>query len=215
MCAPFLHSEDGKISRIALWIKFACFLASLYEVLLLSYNCRSLHRLIKDFQYFTTWGVFMTFVCLSCGLYLQLSHKPQNKNSLFLAWKWYIFLFEQVFVYELIITGLFWTVLIDSMIDKPVFQDPYQMLGLKLHHSLPLLLLSIDYSISALPFIRRHITLVMPICFCYLLLNFTLTISLGKPIYDIIDWRTLRSYVIIVLAVTIGFAGFIMAHWVN
>ena len=215
MCAPFLHPEGGKISRIALGIKFLCFLASLYEMMILMYNCRSIHRFIKDFQYFTTWGVFMTFISLSSGLYLQLSDKPKDKHSPFLAWKLYIFLFEQAFVYEFIITGLFWTVLIDSMINKPVFQDPYQMLGLKMHHSLPLLLLSIDYSISAVPYVKRHLSVIMPICFIYICLNFTLTMVRGKPIYDPLNWKSVISYVLIAGAVIIGYFGYLMFYWVN
>ena len=70
LCNPLFESSDGRPKKFVVWIKFFCFLASLYEVLLLSYNCRSLRRLIVDFEYFTTWGVFMTFGCMTSSLYL-------------------------------------------------------------------------------------------------------------------------------------------------
>jgi hypothetical protein len=214
MCAPLLHPENGKVSRIALLIKFVCFLASLFEVILLIYNCGSLKRLAIDFEFFTTWGVIMTFVCMSCSLYVQLANKPKKQHSL-CAWKVYIFLFEQALVYEVIITGLFWTVLFDSMINRPIFQDPWQKLGLKMHHSLPMLLLTADYTISVVPYVKRHITLVMPVFGCYVVVNLGFTISRGKPVYDIVDWNSIRSYFIIVGAWSLGFFLFILFHWIN
>ena len=89
------------------------------------------------------------------------------------------------------------------------------MLGLKMHHSLPLILLSIEYGISAVPMVKRHITLIMPICGTYVVLNLLITVIRGRPVYDILDWKSLISFVIIIGAVVIGFAGFLLFHWIN
>ena len=89
------------------------------------------------------------------------------------------------------------------------------MLGLKLHHSLPLVLLLIEYLISAVPMVKRHITIIMPICGSYIILNLFLTIIRGKPIYDILDWKSPISFLIIIGAVLVGFGGFLAFHWVN
>jgi hypothetical protein len=90
---------------------------------------------------------------------------------------------------NVIITCFFWFLLYDAMKKIPHYaNNPTQMLGLVLHHSLPLIMLSADYLINAMPIVQRHICAILPMCGVYLLLNFYVTVSRGKPVYGIMSW---------------------------
>mmetsp|Transcript_18400 Transcript_18400/g.31464 ORF Transcript_18400/g.31464 Transcript_18400/m.31464 type:complete len:101 (+) Transcript_18400:315-617(+) len=75
----------------------------------------------KVLQYFTMWGIWMTFITLSTGLYIQFKYPTEysissqyeasKRHNPFQAWKFHIFVYELALVSEIIITIFFWTLL--------------------------------------------------------------------------------------------------------
>ena len=123
--------------------------------------------------------------------------KTVDKYSPFCAWKWYIFTFELAFSMEVIITCFFWFILYDEMSKRPPYSDSaMQMVGLVAHHSLPLIMLSVDFMINAMPVVQRHINMIVPMCSAYLFLNYYVTVSRGKPVYGIMNWKWPVGFVI-------------------
>jgi hypothetical protein len=131
--------------------------------------------------------------------------KTVDKYSPFCAWKWYIFTFELAISMEVIITCFFWFILYDEMSSRPPYSTSnIQMLGLVAHHSLPLIMLLVDSMINALPFVQRHINMIVPMCLAYLLFNYYVTVTRGKPVYGIMNWKWPVGFVIPAALLGIG-----------
>ena len=99
---------------------------------------------------------------------------------------------------------------------KPQYANSQvQMLGLVLHHALPLILLSVDYCFNAMPFVGRHVYSVMVICIVYLIFNYYVTKRRGTPVYSIMSWDDPVSFAIPICTVIIGLIIFKLLTVVN
>ena len=78
------------------------------------------------------------------------------------------------------------------------------MLGLVVHHSLPLVLLSFDFTLNCVPFAGRHVYGILAVCTSYILLNFIVTKAKGKPVYDMMGWDSLLGVLIPIMTLSVG-----------
>ena len=68
---------------------------------------------------------------------------------------------------------MFWLTLYESMKKNPAFREsPSMMAGLILDHVLPIICLTIDFIFNMVPFMRRHLIIMLGISSVYLLINF-------------------------------------------
>ena len=84
-----------------------------------------------------------------------------------------------------------------------------------MNHTFPLFALLIDYSMNAVPVIRRHVVMVYVTGLIYTMINYLGTKVFGKVIYKLITWNDTKTYVIVVglhvLLVLLFYAFF----WIN
>lgn len=181
-------------------MRLILFVLTTWEAWLLFHNLKEdkASDFVRILMYFTTWGQIFTTIAIYLGTYLTFAQtKSDDKYSPFCAWKWYILTYEIAFIIEIIITLFYWLILHSEMSQRPPYSTvPIQMVGLIVHHSLPLIMLSTDYLINAIPIVRRHIYLIVPMCSIYLFANFYVTMARGIPIYGIMDWKSVRGYTV-------------------
>lgn len=70
---------------------------------------------------------------------------------------------------------MFWLTLFEGLKKKKEFRDNQCMMaGLILDHVLPIVCLTIDFTFNMIPFMRRHLTVMLAISAFYLIFNFTI-----------------------------------------
>ena len=95
-------------------------------------------------------------------------------------------MFQLAFLSECIITPFYWFLLNNKDSYRPddmVFN--IKMVG---DHSLPLIVLLIDFSMNTVPFCNKHFVLVCAVLVLYLIVNYLVTIFRDKPVYPVLDW---------------------------
>jgi len=159
---------------------------------------------VSSSKYLTVWGRHSTWftMFLACMITditsiqeIKRSYNDSEKYDLFQAWKWFNFMFEFVFVLEICITIMFWSVL-----NKP---DMYEGIALvdtltRLDHCLPVVVLLFEFRLNSLQFCMRHFIGSLTICTIYMLVNMIVTFS-DKPVYDVIDWQSYMGGVVVPL----------------
>ena len=106
---------------------------------------------------------------------------------------------------ELIITPVFWLLLWQYRHDMEEFKLFWFRLQLVIDHSLPLVVLMIDYVfLNALSFIPRHFVFVSAASIAYMLLNMAATLHLGQPLYPFIDWKGVTGFCLVPLGMMFG-----------
>lgn len=75
-----------------------------------------------------------------------------------------------------------------------------------------LTLLSIDFLFNTVHFKKRNLFIVAVVGTAYGVWNFMIVMYTGKPIYDIMDWRSTASYIFI-LGATSGMLLMFMLGW--
>jgi len=136
--------------------------------------------------------------------------KEEDKFSIFRAWKWYIYFNEVALVVETLVSLFFWLLLYKDMVKNPRYEDPVKYLELIIDHILIIFLL-LDFMVSTVPFVRRHIKAMVPIGVSYLTLNFIVTKYQGRPIYNVISWDSWLS--MLILAITLLVSVFIFLFY--
>ena len=71
-------------------------------------------------------------------------------------------------------------------------------LGTVMNHSVPLLLLTIDYFLAYHVIVKRHIKISGVVLLAYGIVNLSFTWA-GKPIYSLID-NSFKGYILLILA---------------
>ena len=116
-------------------------------------------------------------------------------------------------IVEVIVTLVFW-ILLSPLIN-------FEKIGTALYyqviidHSLPLACLLIDYSINAVPIIRRHLIGILIYGVIYLLINFSIVKITGYAVYPFLKWNDWSS--ILISAFLIVFSGitFLLLYLLN
>jgi hypothetical protein len=76
---------------------------------------------------------------------------------------------------QIIITLMFWLTLFEGIRKLPAYRDSTTMMaGLVLDHVLPIVCLTIDFMFNMIPFMRRHLSIMLAVSTLYLIFNFTI-----------------------------------------
>lgn len=109
-------------------------------------------------------------------------------------------------VYELIIIPLFWTVIFPGFVrnrhngrdlpDIDDFRNPEDAQALEfvivagvLDHSVPLIVLMIDFSYNCIPFVWRHFLITLAVAIVYMIFNVVYSIVVDA-IYPMVDYSS-------------------------
>lgn len=131
-------------------------------------------------RFLTMWGMFFTTFLFFLSLFLGLGcSKTTSKHSPFALWKWYIFIFELSLTLEIFITLFYWLVLYPSAPPKKTWLKAF---GESINHALPFFCLMVEWAMNVIPFVKRHCSLLMVVCICYMVTNLVYTIKV-KPVY--------------------------------
>lgn len=121
---------------------------------------------------------------------------------------------------EAIITPLFWSLLWAVAKDLPQFDGTWRKLALVLDHSLPFVLLCIDFIfLNAIPYLRRHVVIIFALGTVYLLLNMIVVLAVlppGQTIYPFMSWDGFTGFVLVPIGMYLfGFAAILFLEWVT
>ena len=89
------------------------------------------------------------------------------------------------------------------------------MASLILDHILPIICLTIEFSLNLVPFMRRHLLIILIITVSYLVINFTIVKMSDKLIYVIFKWKTLTDYIFPTLLILFGIGIFIIIEFIT
>ena len=164
------------------------------------------------FAFLTIQGVFISalvFLLLSIDM---ISFQKNNQELYFkYLWKVCTILFELVFAIELTITLIFWVVL------YPLFDDFTDRSGFfifnVLAHGAILIILWIENILSSVTFKNQHWYILVVYCVLYSILNAIVVLEIGEPIYPIITWTDLMSYVWILASTVVSLIHFFIGCW--
>lgn len=56
-------------------------------------------------------------------------------------------------------------------------------------HSMPMLSIIIDFFVNGVPFVPRHFSIMAVFASIYMAINYTFTVTNGRPVYDIMNWK--------------------------
>ena len=115
-----------------------------------------------------------------------------GSSSPWCLWKLAVFLFETSLTFEVIITIFFWAVLFP---DQDTAFDPFDFID----HIAPFLILVIEYSMNRIPFSMRHMPLSLALLLVYGIVNMCYSLVTGDPVYPVLTWLDVESYVIAVI----------------
>ena len=154
---------------------------------------------IKQFEFLTIWGLFITFLTFTFSCYqiffsYKVDEAEENKNKPFVAWKIHIILFELALVMELVITPFFWLFLWPGI--KSTQLEGWHFPNIVCPHFVPLFFLLIDYSYNQIPFIKRHLFIMLFVTVSYLIVNLVCTKVSGIPVYPIMTWDSFGTCMI-------------------
>ena len=143
----------------------------------------------SNFLYLTIWGLLLTFFSFLVGNFVYPSKQatdPSQKHSLFLAWKWHMFLNNIALTTVIIVSSYYWLVLFPffGVGGSLNFQDV-------IDHVLPFFMIVLDHSVMHVyPNYTRQLVVMTFFCMCYLIVNFIGTKVRGKPIYGGMDYKS-------------------------
>ena len=132
-----------------------------------------------------------------------------NKYSIFHLYKWATILYEMALVLEFIIVPIFWIVIFPGLlknrhdgVDLPDIDDmrddekfSYAVVAGVLDHTVPLVVLLIEFSYNCIPFLWRHFLLTLAVVVIYAVFNIIYTLSVHQ-IYPMIDFTQATDYLI-------------------
>lgn len=150
----------------------------------------------------------------SRSLVLSFVGKPDqdsdNKYNPFKLYKWAIILFNIAFMYEVVIVVGFWTIILPGilLVEQPHSSSvplSFIIVAGGMDHSLPLVVLLIDFSINCVPIIWRHFFISFAVGLVYMLMNMIYSVDV-KPVYPVLTWQGPLGVIlpILIMAVTFG-----------
>jgi len=125
----------------------------------------------------------------------EIDETDKNKYSILQLYKWTTILYQMALVYELIIVPLFWTIVFPGMVneldvDENLEYDlnhkgenthsiEFLIIEGVLDHTIPLIVLLIEFTINCIPFVWRHFMITVTIAIVYMVINVVWTLKKG------------------------------------
>ena len=146
-------------------------------------------------QYLTNWGIVLVLMSLCFSAYMPYQQDYRKRPCLMAS---HHLLFSLALIIQLIVTVVYWT-----MLHKTVMQRNSHMKGACLYqwlaHTIPVFGIAYNFTVTDFLFYRGLKRLFMLILFCYLSLNFTMTMVTGNVTYWFLAWKDPMLSIIVIL----------------
>lgn len=153
-------------------------------------------------KFLTNWGMVFTTLFFLIALITQPESKLEHQVS--------SILFTLSFCLEIVITAIFWFALYTGK-----YNNDMRHLADITMHTIPIFLLVIDLIFNRLRFYaKQSIIVMMLIMISYTVVN-VLYCFFDKPIYPILDWVSLTSYIYYIAALVLYIVGFLIVWGVT
>ena len=137
--------------------------------------------------YLTMWGSHLT--CLT-AIIILVDSILQTKGKTFF-WRASLINLETVFPMNVVITLVFWTMLLDDVRKNTGLRK----IELCITHVLPFVISLTELCLTRWVFNLKHSVFLVFVAAYYLLVNFTGTQARGKPLYPMLTWQDSDSAV--------------------
>lgn len=156
-------------------------------------------RIGLNLEYLSYWGAYqiLAYFWIAVGLGI-VDQMGLNNESFKKAGKITGILYQCAFSYQLPICGLFWAVIAPEKL--PNYTQEEKMIAVCTHGGY-MTLLCIDFLYNSIVFRKRNLFWVGVIGSCYGFWNLGIVMTTGIPIYTIMDWRSMKSYIFCTAAV--------------
>ena len=142
-------------------------------------------------QQFTNWGALVTCIQVSLSFYCSTDLEISKKRTVLAL---HHFLFQVITPMNLLIFTVYWVMLSESVVAG------YKAKGESLNvlhsywvHTAPILANLVNFLITDIAFKPMHVLFTFPIGIGYSYINYSSTISTGKPVYWFLDWKDITS----------------------
>ena len=116
--------------------------------------------------------------------------------------------FETTFLFNFIVVSTYWLIIHPTEIQK--YKEFSHILFMYYSHIIPALVILACYCLIDIRVKADHANPLLVCAFAYGALNYWVTKSTGKPVYDFLDWKDHNSFVLYLCLVTC-FYGFYMS----
>jgi len=128
-------------------------------------------------------------------------------------WKWSVFAFTQTLPMEFIITISYWSLLYPQ--DEHDSKTAYDKFKFSTEHTVPFFFLLIDYCINAILFQPWHWILSFWIAIAYMIVNLSVTLATGEPVYSVITWKDAKTAVLVPLLLVSYLASYLIFAYIS
>lgn len=174
---------------------------------------------IDHFFFFTNWGHFACTAYFGLASWLELKTPVDAPPKQGFLWKFTHILFELAFAMEFTIALFFWAVLapqyFPTIVDEPDF-GAILLMNILMHAVTPLAMW-IELSLNYIEFHWRHCLVFLPlVSLVYDIVNALGVLVFNISIYQpVIDWKSWKTLLMIVVALILGFGGFGVGYWIH
>ena len=168
--------------------------------------------LLSQFHYFTRWGLWLTCIYFVLIVVSHFKASPQTASTgWFVMWKWCVVLHQATWMWETVITIIYWGMLNDNT--QEGFTGWWDDLSI---HALPLLFIMIDWAMCGWLYEFRTVWLDVGSILVYGAVNFAATKTRGKPVYpEVISWENWWSLAIVVALTAFNTCIFIVEYFLT
>eukprot|EP00826_Nyctotherus_ovalis_P030661 TRINITY_DN2447_c0_g2_i2.p1 TRINITY_DN2447_c0_g2~~TRINITY_DN2447_c0_g2_i2.p1 ORF type:complete len:295 (+),score=47.32 TRINITY_DN2447_c0_g2_i2:48-887(+) len=210
--SSYLGNDDpGKLRKLKIYRAVAL---SLYIPLYI----HSYFGMAGEYHYyviaFTQWGLFITSLTL-LSLLIGVNVDSRGTSGR-LIHKLAFVLFETAWTSEVVITTVFWAILVVIAFKKVYEYNAVVIIFMIESHTLPLAMLAIDFYQNQMVFRKRHGFLVAIIPLLYAGMSILLAVKFGIHAYPILTWKDYTSLLyggLVVLLFVLAFvAGYLIGE---
>jgi hypothetical protein len=160
---------------------------------------------------FTRWGAMAVQIQLILSIYIgSLKTKPSPKLLKFTA-----ILTEMCLPSQLLIVGVYWTLLHDFVMHSIApLNDPWVEFLFVYVHLWPGVAIFLNVVFSDLRFLPSHSRYMIPVGALYLVVNFVGSVVREEPVYPFLTWKDYKSPVIGVVLVGAGKVNYSAVCWI-
>ena len=141
--------------------------------------------------YLSNWLIFATIILIS--IIIVASNDPNINNRPGMLAAVHIW-FEFAFIFNLCVVAIYWTIVHPTEILK--YEGDAQIFYMYYSHIAPAFVTLASYLLLDVRFKASHAYPFVLLSIVYGAINFAITKYTGKPVYDFLDWKDYKSFVL-------------------
>ena len=200
----FTMFDSVLISKHALKIyrHFAFFL------MIAIYLWGSTKEIITGFRFLTRWGVFTVtvyFLLICLSYYKYKEGKVTDNENPHALWKYAHIICEVAFALQILIPPFYWIFVYPTDYPNHTTVGFLQTFSA---HFVTALMIWIENAFNKVRFIPRHVVIICSFSVIYIIINFTATKVMERPVYPNIRYDGISTLFTLIMAFAMGIGGF-------